>query len=116
MNWEERRKQLEDFVEIEMSHGEENLVTKLGFSEKRQLAIFETIKAEVKSNKAAEEIAYYAEEDEKTMKKASACTRIVATGSTINNEVHSSGYSRGCVHQQCSSSTPAGYTRGRFHA
>lgn len=63
MNWEERRKQLEEFVETEMSHGEEDLATKLGFSEKRQLAIYETIKAEVNSNKVAEEVAYYAGED-----------------------------------------------------
>ena len=63
MNWEERRKQLEEFVEKEMTHGEEDLATKLGFSEKRQLAIYETIKGEVNSNKVAEEVAYYAGED-----------------------------------------------------
>ena len=39
MNWEERRKQLEEFVEREMNHGEEDLASKLGFTEKRQLAV-----------------------------------------------------------------------------
>jgi len=42
-NWEERRRQLEEFVDRELSHGEDDMVKKLGFLEKRQLAIYETL-------------------------------------------------------------------------
>lgn len=66
LNWEERRKQLASFIEREMQHGEDELASKLGFSEKRQMAIFDTIKAEVKAEKVAEEVAYYADDDETT--------------------------------------------------
>jgi type I restriction enzyme R subunit len=69
MNWEERRKQLEEFVEREMQHGEEDLALKLGFSEKRQLAIYSTIKAEATKEKAAEAVGYYAGDDENTVYK-----------------------------------------------
>ncbi len=70
MNWEERRRQLEEFVEREMSHGEEDLAIKLGFTEKRQLAIFEMIKAEVESNNSkVAEVVYYAGDDENTIFK-----------------------------------------------
>ncbi|WP_373484910.1 type I restriction endonuclease subunit R [Acetobacterium malicum] len=44
LNWEERRKQLEEFVERELNNGEEELARDLGFTQKRQLAIYETIK------------------------------------------------------------------------
>jgi len=43
MNWEDRRKQLEEFIAREMEHSEEDLANKLGFTETRQLAIYETI-------------------------------------------------------------------------
>lgn len=43
LNWEERRKQLEEFVDRELNHGEEDLAKKLGFDDKRQLAIYETL-------------------------------------------------------------------------
>jgi type I restriction enzyme R subunit len=69
MNWEERRKQLEAFVEREMSHGEEDLAKRLGFNEKRQLAIFEMIKAEIQTDKVADDVAFYAGEDENTVFK-----------------------------------------------
>ncbi|MEI7885591.1 MAG: type I restriction endonuclease subunit R [Clostridia bacterium] len=77
-NWEARRKQLEEFVEREMSHGEEALVAKLGFTEKRQLAIFEMIKAEVNKGKAAEEVAYYAGSEENAVFKRMTKT-VIAT-------------------------------------
>jgi type I restriction enzyme R subunit len=69
MNWEERRKQLEAFVEREMSHGEEDLAKRLGFKEKRQLAIFEMIKAEIQTEKVADDVAFYAGEDGNTVFK-----------------------------------------------
>ena len=43
MSWEERRKQLEEFINREMSHSEEELAKKLGFAEIRQVALYETI-------------------------------------------------------------------------
>jgi type I restriction enzyme R subunit len=43
-NWEARRQELKQFIEQEMEHGEEDEANRLGFKEKRQLAIFETIK------------------------------------------------------------------------
>lgn len=66
MNWEERRKQLEEFIEREMSHSEEDLAKKLGFTETRQLAIFETIKNAVRDGRAAEAVEFYGEDDEDT--------------------------------------------------
>lgn len=56
MNWEERRKQLEEFVEREMSHGEEDLVKKLGLKDKRQLAIYDTL---LGSLKKADNVEYF---------------------------------------------------------
>ena len=69
LNWEERRKQLEEFVEREMDHGEEDLASELGFTEKRELAVFETIKAEVQSMKVASDVAYYGGDNENTVFK-----------------------------------------------
>lgn len=69
LNWEDRRKQLEEFVEREMNHGEEDLASLLGFTEKRQLAIFEMIKSEVENRKVAEEVAYYESDDVNTVFK-----------------------------------------------
>lgn len=59
MNWEERRKQLQEFVERELQHGEEDLVKKLGLTNKRQLSIFETVDDALKKNKVAEFVEYY---------------------------------------------------------
>ncbi len=59
MNWEERRRQLEQFVEREMNHSEENLVKQHNLKDKRQLAIFETIQKALKKERAAEEAVYY---------------------------------------------------------
>lgn len=50
LNWEERKKQLQEFIEKELEHGEENESEKLGFDEKRQFAIFETIKSNLTSD------------------------------------------------------------------
>ncbi len=59
LNWEERRRQLEEFVEREMEHGEEDLVRKFGLKDRRQLAIYEMIKEAMEKGKAAEETVYY---------------------------------------------------------
>ena len=53
-----------------MSHGEEEHASKLGFTEKRQLAVFEMIKSEVMSvNNKVAEVGYYAGDDENTIFK-----------------------------------------------
>jgi len=54
MNWEERRKQLEEFVERELNNGEEELAKDLGFTQKRQLAIYETVKNSGANNKVGD--------------------------------------------------------------
>lgn len=63
MNWEERRKQLEEFVQREMKHSEEDLAKKLGLKDKRQLAIYETVLEAIKKDKtgkvAEEDVEYY---------------------------------------------------------
>lgn len=59
LNWEERRKQLEEFIEREMNHSEEDMAKKLGLKDNKQLAIFETVQAEMKKRKVAEEVVYY---------------------------------------------------------
>jgi len=70
LNWEERKRQLSEFIEREMAHGEEDLTKKLGFSEKRQLAIFEAVKSLASGDKVAEEVEYYAGDDENSQFKA----------------------------------------------
>ncbi|MDY0236424.1 MAG: type I restriction endonuclease subunit R [Gudongella sp.] len=69
MNWEERRKQLKEFVEREFKNSEADLTKELGFKEKRQLAIFEMIKAEIQNKKVADGHIYYAGDDENTVFK-----------------------------------------------
>lgn len=70
LSWEERRRQLEEFVEREMSHGEEDLAKRLGLKDKRQLAIFETVQEAMKKGKVAEEVEYYSGSNkEDTIKK-----------------------------------------------
>lgn len=59
MNWEERRKQLEEFIEREMNRGEEDLIKKLKMKDNRQLAIFETIQEAMKVGKVSEGTEYY---------------------------------------------------------
>lgn len=63
LNWEERRRQLEEFVEREMSHSEEDLTKKLGLSDKRQLAIFETVVSIAKNEKAADAVEFFGSTD-----------------------------------------------------
>lgn len=44
-NWEARRRELKQFIEREMEHGEDEELQHLGFTEKRQLAIYDTLKS-----------------------------------------------------------------------
>ena len=69
LNWEERKRQLAEFIEREMSHGEEDLAKALGFKNKRQLAIFEAVKSIKKEGIAAEAVEYYAGNSEDSMFK-----------------------------------------------
>lgn len=68
-NWEERRKQLQEFIDREFSHSEEDMASKLGFKEKRELAVFETLRAEIQDGRAAEGVGYYGGDDENTVYK-----------------------------------------------
>jgi type I restriction enzyme R subunit len=43
LNWEERRRQLQEFIDREFENGEEDIASKLGFKNTRELAIFETL-------------------------------------------------------------------------
>ncbi len=69
VDWEERRRQLEEFIERELNYGEENKTHNLGFSEKRQLAIYEAIKEYKKGGRVTEEIAYNNGDSEETVLK-----------------------------------------------
>lgn len=58
-NWEERREQLQEFVDRELTQGEEDHAKKLGLAEASQFAIYETVKNAATLNKVAEDVAYY---------------------------------------------------------
>lgn len=42
-NWEERKRQLQEFIDREFEHSEEDMAIKLGFEKTRELAVFETL-------------------------------------------------------------------------
>jgi type I restriction enzyme R subunit len=58
LSWEERKEQLHAFITKELEHGEEDLAEKLGLSEKRQLAIYETIDNAIKKHLEQEGVAF----------------------------------------------------------
>lgn len=91
MNWEERRKQLEEFIEREMSHSEEDLAKKLGLKDNRQLAIFETVQAEMKKQKVAEEVVYYSGySEEDNIKKITLDIEEVILNTRVKGFMHNS--------------------------
>ncbi|MCR3956261.1 MAG: type I restriction endonuclease subunit R [Gudongella sp.] len=69
LNWEQRKKQLQEFIDREFEHGEENLVAKLGLKEKRELAIFEMLRSEITDERVAEDVVYYMDDQVSLLKR-----------------------------------------------
>jgi type I restriction enzyme R subunit len=72
LNWKERKDQLQNFILVELEHGEEELSQKLGFTEKRQLALFETVNAAIQARNEKDGIGF--ESDTDLLEKAKGIT------------------------------------------